>query len=184
VTRAQDLLAALVSAQAGGLLATPPDLLGESGLGIAGVTGIPRARTWDAAVSARSPELIGNMVSFVVLDDGTIILDQDQPEGSLAPLADAIEATLSPPYRAAALRSDDRTWAAVAQRTAIVELLDFDGDVIEMSVVDGVHEVRVDGERAIRPLDALAGLVEAHGDVVVQAERVDGDLFAVDVLSL
>jgi hypothetical protein len=39
-----------MGAQAGGFLAQPPGLDGEPGLGIAGVSGAARGRTWDAIV--------------------------------------------------------------------------------------------------------------------------------------
>ena len=170
--------------QAGGFLAQPPGLDGEPGLGIAGISGVPRGRNWDAVASARAPELVGEAVAFVVLPDGTIVVDDDVSDGSLVPLADAVEEMLSPPYRAAAIRSDKEIWSVVAEAVVIVELPQLEGDVAELSVVDGVRELTVDGERTIRPLPALDLLIEKYGDGAVHAERVDGDLFAVDVFPL
>ena len=43
---------------------------GESGLGLAGVHGVPRPRTWDAVASAQAPELPGDTATFVVLEEG------------------------------------------------------------------------------------------------------------------
>ena len=85
----------------------------RSGLGrprgpeIAGVTTGPGGRTWDA-VAADCPDYPGEGVTFTVLDDGTIIVSTDLPDGSLAPLAEALEATVSPPYRAAAAGATGR----------------------------------------------------------------------------
>jgi hypothetical protein len=172
-----------MSAQAGGFLAVPPGTDGIPGLGIAGVSGVPRARTWDAVASARAPELTGETVTFVALDDGTLVVEEDVPDDSLAPVADAIEASVEPPYRAAALRASDDVWTVVAERVEIVEL-PVEGDVVDLSVVDGERELTIDGERTIRPLPALDALAEEHGDAALRAERVDGDLFAVDVFQL
>jgi hypothetical protein len=184
VSRSRELLSTLMSAQAGGFLAQPPGLDGDLGLGIPGVSGQPRGRTWDAVAAARAPELTGDTVMFVALADGTLIVNEDVPDGSLAPLADAIEETISPPYRAAAVRNEGDVWSAIADRIAVVELPGLDGEVVELSVVGGVRELSVDDEQATQAVPALDALAGEHGDVSLHAERVDGDLFAVDVFPL
>jgi len=182
--RAHDLLAALMNAQVGGFLAHPPGIDGRPGLGEPSITGVPRARTWDAVASAQAPDLTGETVTFVALHDGTLIVDEDVPDDSLAPLADAIEQQLSPPYRAAAVRREGSVWSAAAEEITVVELPWLEGDVVDLSVVDGVRELTVDGETTIRPIPALDALTEEHADVALHAERVDGDVFAVDVFPL
>jgi hypothetical protein len=184
MARSHDLLAALMGAQAGGFLAQPPGLDGEQGLGIAGISGVPRGRTWDAAVSAHAPDLTGDTVTFVALADGTLVVNEAIPDDSLAPVAERIEEMLQPPYRAAAARADEDVWTAVAESVAIAELPGIEGDSIDLSMVDGVREVTIDGETTTQPLPGLDQLVEEHGDVAVRAERVDGELFAVDVFPL
>lgn len=183
-SRSRELVAALLNAQAGGFLAAPPGFERETGLGIAGIHGDPRPRMWDAVASASAPGLSGDGVGFVVLDDGTVIVEEDVPDGSLIPLADALERTVAPPYRAAAIRHERDVWAAVAEKTAIVELRLDEGDVVDLTFVDGERELTVDGERTIRPLPALDLLAEEHRDVVLHAERVDGDVWTVDVFPL
>jgi hypothetical protein len=184
VSRARELLAVLIGAQAGGFPAQAPGLDGEPGLGIPGISGAPRGRSWDAIVSAHAPDLTGEAVTFVTLDDGTIVVDDDVPDGSLAPLADAIEAILTRPYRAAAVRNEDDVWSAVAETVVIVELPEVDGDLVDLSVVGGVRELTVDGDPTIRPLRALDALTEGYGDVALHAERVDDHMFAVDLFPL
>jgi hypothetical protein len=184
VSRSDELVKALVNAQVGGFLAQPPGLDGEPGLGIAGITGIPRGRTWDATASAHAPALVGDTVTFVTLDDGTIVVDEDEPDDSLAPLADAIEQAVQPPYRAAAARSEGDVWWVVAESIEIAELPGIEGDVVVLSIVGGARELEIDGERTIRPVPALDLIAEEHGDVTVHAERVDGDIFGVDVFPL
>ena len=66
----------------------------------------------------------------------------------------------------------------------IVELRDVAGDEVDLSVVDGERTLTVDGESTIRPLAALDDLAAAYDSVALHAERVDGDLFAVDVFPL
>ncbi len=75
-------------------------------------------------------------------------------------------------------------WAAVAEKTAIVEIRLDEGDVIDLTVVQGERELTVDGERTIRPIPALDLIAEEHREVALHAERVDGDIWAVDVFPL
>jgi hypothetical protein len=184
VSRSDELVKALANAQIGGFLAQPPGLDGQPGLGIAGITGIPRGRMWDKVASAHAPDLKGVTVTFVTLEDGTIVVDGEQPDGSLTPLADAIEETLPPPYRAAAAQADGDVWSVIAESVAIVELPRVDGDVVDLSVVTDVRDLKIDDMKSTRTLPALDAVAAEHGDVVLHAERIDGDLFAVDVFPL
>ena len=106
------------------------------------------------------------------------------PDGSLAPIADAIEEMVTPPYRAAAARTDGDVWTAVAESVHIVELPGVEADEIDLTVVDGERTLTLGGEVTIRALPALDALAEEHDSVALHAERVDGDLFAVDVFPL
>ncbi len=184
MSRSRELLSALMGSQAGGFLAQPPGIDGSPGLGIAGISGVPRGRTWDAVASAHAADLTGDSVTFTAFADGTLVVDQDVPDGSLAPIADAIEEMLSPPYRAAAARSEGEVWTAVAESVRIVEIVGIDADEIELTVVDGERTLTVGDEQTIRSLPALDALAEEHDSVAIHAERVDGDTFAVDVFPL
>ena len=135
-----------------------------------GVHGLQRAREWDATVTAEAPDTEGDMVSFVVLPDRTVLVEEG-PDTSLEPLAAAVEQTLEPPYRARAARQSGALWAVQARRIQVIEIPNGpEGDSIE--VTPGA--VLVDGERAFGSIPALEGL----GDVV-RAERLDGDLWEV-----
>ena len=184
MSRTHDLLAALTNASVGGFLTQPLGLSGDPGMELVAIHGVPRARTWDAIASAAAPVLTGETVTFVVLPDATIVVEETVPDDSLAPLAEAVEHSLQPPYRAAAIRQDKDVWAVVAERIEIVELAGLEGDAIDLTVVDGERTLTIDEVRTIRPLPALDALVELRGDVALHGERLDGDLFAVDVFSL
>ena len=153
-------------------------------MGVAGITGAPRGRTWDVTASAHAPDLSGDTVTFVTLADGTVLVDQEEPDGSVAPLADAIERTLEPPYRAAGVRGDRDVWTAAAEKVAIAELPGVEGDVVDLSVVGGARELQIEGEPEARELPELDALAAGRGDVALHAERIDGDTFAVDVFPL
>jgi hypothetical protein len=151
---------------------------------IPGVMGVGPGRTWDAVVAAHAPGLTGESVTFVALPDGTLIVNEDLPDGSLTPVADQIEEMVSPPYRAAAARNEGDMWTAVAESVRIVELPGVGADEVELTVVGGARTLTVGDEQrddALPPLDALA---DGQGDVAIHAERVDGDTFSVDVFPL
>ena len=149
-----------------------------------GMTGVGTGRTWDAVVSAHSPTLTGESVTFTALEDGTLVVEQDVPDNSLAPIADALEQMLPPPYRAATTKTDGDVWTAVAESVQIVQLAGFEADEVELTVVDGQRTLTVGGETTIRSLPALDELAAEHDSVALRAERVDGDLYAVDVFPL
>ena len=167
-------------------MARRDEMLSElaAGAAIPGVMGVGPGKTYDAVVAAHAPELTGDAVTFVALADGTLVVTEDIPDGSLAPVADALEQMVSPPYRAAAGRTDGDAWAAVAESVDIVELPGVGGDEVDLTVVDGERTLSVGGETTTGSFPALDALAEEHESVAMHAERIDGDLFAVDVFPL
>ena len=145
---------------------------------IAGVTGTGTGRTWDAVVSAHAP------VTFTALEDRTLVVDQDVPDDSLAPIAEALEQMVAPPYRAAAAKLEGDVWTAVAESVRMVQLTGVDADLIDLTVVDGERTLTADGEVTSLPLPQLDELAAEHDSVALHAERIDGDLYAVDVFPL
>jgi hypothetical protein len=151
---------------------------------IPGVMGVGPGRTWDAVVATHAPSLTGDSVTFVALEDGTLVVTEEVPDGSLAPVADQIEEMVSPPYRAAAARSEGDVWTAVAEKVLIVEIPELPADELELTVVDGERTLTIGDEQDERALPALDALAAGHSSVAIHAERVDGDTFAVDVFPL
>ena len=78
---------------------------------------VPRGRTWDAVAAAARPDLTGDSRRPSSRSPtARSSSSEDVPDGSLAPLADAIEETLPAPYRAAAVRTSGDVWAVVAEK--------------------------------------------------------------------
>jgi hypothetical protein len=168
-----------------GFLSQPPGWDGGSPLGEPAFHGIPRPRRWETVTSADAPRLRGDAVHFVALEDGTLVVDEDEADGSLAPLADAVEATIAPPYRAEAVRRGAETWAVAASRIAIVEERDLDGEELELTAVGGARTLLVDGRPSLHPARALERAGAAEGaDYVVRGRRLDGDLWEVEATAL
>jgi hypothetical protein len=153
---------------------------------VAGMHGIPRNREWDAVTSAEAPELPGDRVEFVALEDGTLFTDDDLPDDSLVPLADALEGSVPPPYHALALRQAADVWSVAALRVTVVEVPeDVPGDKVDLAVNDGERTILVDDAPAQGEVPSLEQFAsEQFGSFVVHASRLDDTLWEVTVLPL
>ena len=151
---------------------------------VVGIHGIPREREWDAVASAEAPGLPGDEIDFVVLVDGSLVVDQDVPDGTVAPLADAL--SLPAPYHAFGLRQDADVWSVAAKRVQVVEVPEeVRGDEVQLVVTDETRTLLVDdaaSQASIPSLEALAA--EQYGSFVVHASRLDDTLWEVTVLPL
>jgi hypothetical protein len=166
------------------LAAQPPGWDGEA-RGEAGIHGVPRARRWDTVATAETAGLRGDVVHFVALPDGTLVVEEDQPDDALAPLAEAVEDGIRPPYRAEAVRRGGDTWAVAASRIELLEVRGLSGDEAELVVTREGRTLRVDGRTTLGRSPVLERAGEAQGtEYVVRASRVDGDLWEVEATPL
>lgn len=151
-----------------------------------GIHGIHPHRRWDAVASADAPGLVGDQIDFVTLPDGTVLVDAALPEGALTPVADAIEQQLDPPYRARAIHREDGLWGVGATAIEVVEVPEeIDGDTVSLAVQGDEQTLLIDerpGWSGVPTLEAYGR--ERHRDFVLQAERLDGDLWSVQVNAL
>jgi hypothetical protein len=147
------------------------------------LTGLQRVREWDATAVVEAPGVEGNEVSFVALQDGSLVVDAEVGDAPLAPLADGIEQQLPPPYRARGLRRDGDVWAVAANAIEVADLgPDIEGDEIELVSRAGERTLTVDGARAFGGVPELERLAEAHSpDYVAHASRIDGNLWEVRI---
>jgi hypothetical protein len=149
--------------------------------GPTGVDGIPRPRRWDAVVPAHAPGLIGNEVHFAALPNGDLVVDEDEPENTLAPLAEAIEQKLQPPYRAEAIRRDGDSWGVAARRIEVA-VFEAAGDELEVIASDDGRSLTVDGERAFGAIPELQRIGDRQGiTYVVRARRLENTFWEVEV---
>ena len=145
-----------------------------------------RQREWDAVATADAPDLDAASLELTVLPDGTLLVDEEVPEGAAAPLAEAIEQSLPPPYQARAVRGEGGLWRVAANRIDEIEVADeIDGDAVDL-VVQGDDRTLLVDERPtwvdVHTLEAFAR--ERQEDFVLHAERLDGKLWAVRVNAL
>jgi hypothetical protein len=164
--------------------ADPPGFDGEA-RGEAGIHGVPRRRQWDAVTTVEAPGLRGDAVHFVTLDADTLIVEEDEPDGALAPLAEAVERSLAPPYRAEAVRRTQTAWAVAARRVELLEARGLHGDEAELVVTRENRVLRLDGRTVLGRSPELERAGEGRGsEYVVRARRVDGDLWEVEAAAL
>jgi hypothetical protein len=158
----------------------PPILDPGPHWGVTGIHGVPRPRRWDAVASAEAPGLAGDELHFVALPDGDLIVDEDEPPDTLAPLADAIEQTIDPPYRAEAVRREGDVWAVAARRVDVASF-EAEGDVLELVASETGRSLSVDGQPAFGSAPELERIGVSEADsYVVRASRLDGDLWEIE----
>jgi hypothetical protein len=167
-----------------GLSSEPPGWDGEQ-RGEPGIHGVARPRRWDVVASAVAPGLRGDSVHFVALPDRTLLVEEDEPDEALAPLADAVEASIPPPYRAEAVRRGPDAWAVAASRVATAAVPGLGGDRAELVVTRESRTLTVDGRARIGHAPALERIGQLEGtEYVVRAERLEGDLWEVEATPL
>jgi hypothetical protein len=145
-----------------------------------------RQREWDAVATAEAPELDAVALELTVLPDGTLLVDEEIPEGAAAPLAEAIEQSLAPPYQARAVRDEGGLWRVAANRIDVIEVPEeIDGNTLDLVAQGDERTLLVDELPTwveVPTLEAFAR--ERHQDFVLHAERLDGELWAVRVNAL
>jgi hypothetical protein len=151
---------------------------------VVGIHGIPREREWDAVASAEAPGLPGDEVEFVALEDGSLVVDEDVPDGTLAPLADAL--SLSAPYHAFGLRQEADIWTVAAKQVQVIEVPEeVDGDELQLVVTDETRTLLVDDLPSSAPVPSLEAVAAGQfGSFVLRASRLDDLLWEVTVIPL
>jgi hypothetical protein len=144
-------------------------------------TAMARPGAYDAVLTVHAPDVSGDAVEFATLQNGDVIVDTEQGDADLSPFADAVEKQLRSPYRVVARRQEDDLWLVAARGIDVLELDFADGDEIELASLDGELDLRVDGKPWNGRIPALehAGEAADGEDYVVQAERLDGNLWEV-----
>ena len=159
--------------------------VGPPAPGVPGYHGVQRPRRWDAVVMVEAPELVGDEVVFVVLPDGSVIIDDDLPEPAIEPLAEELDNVVEAPYRVDAVRRHGQVWAAAARRIEVLEIPDVDGEELMLTMQDGTKTLAIDGRPEFGTVPELERLAsERYDSYVAEAKRLDGDLFEVRISPL
>jgi hypothetical protein len=148
--------------------------------GEVGIHGLHRPREWDAVATVRT-ELPGDVVRFVALPDGTLLVEAGEEDVDSGVLADVVEASVPAPYRAEAVRRDSDIWAVAARRIDVVELAeDPGGDAVQLVWNGAERTLLVDGVPSLARAQELEALAPSRSEAyVIDAERLDGALWEV-----
>jgi hypothetical protein len=150
----------------------------------AGVHGIHRQREWDFVGTTLAPGVADERLVFVVLPDGTLLIEEGAG-GEIEPLAEVVGDDLDAPHRIVAVRQEGDRWGVAANRIEVAELPGLPGDEITLTRQGGDRELVVDGAEADEPVRALERIAdERYDEYVVQAERLDGDLWELRITPL
>jgi hypothetical protein len=174
-------------AREGGLDEQAPQPLdaGPMAPGLPGYHGVQRPRRWDAVLMAEAPDLPGDEASFVVLGDGSVILDEELPEPAVEPIAEELDQVVEAPYRVEAVRRHGDVWAAAVRRIDVLELADVEGEELMLTMQDGTKSFSVDGRPEFGSVPELERFAEERfSSYAAVANRLDGDLWEVRVSPL
>lgn len=164
----------------------PPFPTGDPSLGRRPRSWDPGPAEWDTVATVSVPGLAGDRVDFTTLPNGDVIVEREQGNADMSPFADAIEQRIEPPYRAVATRQDGDLWGVGAHLIEVAQFALAGGDAVELTMNEGTEEVRVDGEPSDVQVPELVQLGEklAGDDYCVEAKRIDGDFWEVEVSAL
>jgi hypothetical protein len=140
-----------------------------------------RLREWDAVVLVELPSATGDHLGFVVLADGSCVIEAG--EGTIDPAELVASAAIRPPFRAEAVRRSGSTWAVGTRAIVVAELAPSrSGGEVEV-VWDGAERtVRIDGEPSFSSVPELERLASARFDSwVARARRICDDVWEVEI---
>ena len=145
-----------------------------------------RPRRWDAVATVEAPALTGDELEFTALPDGSLLVDEGVPEEALVPIADAVEQSLSAPYRARAVRTEGAVWGVGAVQIDVVEVPEeVPGDTVSLAVQSEQRTLLIDDKPAFAEIPTLERYaLERQREFVLHAERLDGNLWSVKVNAL
>jgi hypothetical protein len=139
---------------------------------------------YDELFLVEVPQLPGDVVEFVALADGTLITEEEAPDGVPGLFADAI--TLRPPYHAFAMRTEGDVWRVSVRRVAVVSVPEeVPGDEVEMVVNEEGRGLWIDDAESDVEIPSLERFgAERFEAFDLRASRLDETLWEVTVLPL
>jgi hypothetical protein len=133
-------------------------------------------------VSLLAPDVAGDYAVFVALPERLLIVEEQEGDSDLGILADAIEKRLQAPYRARALRVDERRFVVVASQIETVELPSLDGEeLVVFALPDGQRTAVLDG-LSYQPISPeVEAILKESAPCLLRLENVDESVWEVSV---
>jgi hypothetical protein len=133
-------------------------------------------------VSLLAPDIAGDYAVFVVLPERLIIVEEQEGDSDLGVLADAVESRLEAPYRARALRVDERRFVVVASEIETIELPGLAGEeLVVFALPDGQRTAVLDGETHELSQPELEPILEESVPCLLRLENIDESVWNLNV---
>jgi hypothetical protein len=133
-------------------------------------------------VSLLAPDVEGDYVAFVSLPERLLIVEEQEGESDLGVVADAVESRLAAPYRARALRVDERRFVVVASEIETVELPGLSGDeLLVFALPDGERTAVLDGKVFALAQPELEPVLEESAPCLLKLVNVDESVWELTV---
>jgi len=133
-------------------------------------------------VSLIAPEVVGDYAIFVALPERLVIVEEQEGDSDLGVLADAVEKRLKAPYRARALRVDERRFVVVASEIETVEVLALDGEeLVVFALPDGQRTAVLDGAGFQLANPEVEAILEESAPCLLRLENIDESVWEVTV---
>ena len=133
-------------------------------------------------VSLLAPGVAGDYAVFVALPERLLIVEEQEGDGDLGVLADAVENRLEAPYRARALRVDERRFVVVAGQIETVELPGLDGEeLVVFALPDGQRTVVLDGASYRLASPEVESILEESAPCLLRLENVDESVWEISL---
>jgi hypothetical protein len=130
--------------------------------------------TRGVVVSLLAPTVAGDYAVFVALPERLLIVEEQEGDSDLGVLADAVESRLKAPYRARALRVDERRFVVVASEIETIDLPGLKGDeLVVFALPDGQRTAILDGERHVLSQPELESVLEESTPCLLRLESID-----------
>jgi hypothetical protein len=140
------------------------------------------AKESGVVVSLLAPDVAGDYAIFVALPERLLIVEEQEGDSDLSVLADAVEKRLQAPYRARALRVDERRFVVVASEIETVELPGLDGEeLVVFALPDGQRTAVLDGASYQLSNPEVEAILEESAPCLLRLENVDESVWEVSV---
>ena len=133
-------------------------------------------------VSLLAPNAAGDYAVFVSLPEQLLIVEEQDGQDDLGVFADAVEKRLAAPYRARALRVDERRFVVVANEIETIELPGLTGDeLVVFALPDGERTAILDGKTLELAQPELEAILKESAPCLLRLDNVDESVWEISV---
>lgn len=133
-------------------------------------------------VSLLAPNIAGDYAVFVALPERLLIVEEQEGDSDLGILADVVEKRIRAPYRARALRVDERRFVVVASEIETIELPGLDGEeLVVFALPDGQRTAVLDGAGYVLASPEVESILAESAPCLLRLENVDEPVWEISL---